>query len=440
MSEPMTSAEIEDVLSSIRRLVSEELRGGAESVPVAAMSAGAVPVSSVLSQASPSPAVQPASGAGKAGTGEGRPSPMIRRAEDAQRPARLLLTPALRVVADRAEEGLPAGTADTPSDPHAAEAAGQDRGLHDPLNLDAVGLGDRVAALGAAVGAQGDEWEPDHAAPDSEVPEAGFWSDDHETDWSVDPAADQVGADPIEADWASTRPTAEFLTFPRLHLSAIGASEGPAGTPVPTAVADDVTAAPRAAADDVPAGEEKARDTFLLLAPVDAVADDTQALAGDRMARDFGGTDEVLSDGTVSPAEVLSDATADVVPDADAEGDAIPGGGHEDEVPGWAQQAADDFAEAPDAADPAETEVLAEEVLGAEAGDWLPEQAAAFPDIFADAGYPAADPFDEDRLREMVRDLIREELQGPLGERITRNIRKLVRAEIARAMTLRDLD
>ena len=47
--------------------------------------------------------------------------------------------------------------------------------------------------------------------------------------------------------------------------------------------------------------------------------------------------------------------------------------------------------------------------------------------------------FDEEVLRDLVRDLIREELQGHLGERITRNIRKLVRAEIARALAVQDL-
>ena len=48
--------------------------------------------------------------------------------------------------------------------------------------------------------------------------------------------------------------------------------------------------------------------------------------------------------------------------------------------------------------------------------------------------------YEETVLRELVRDIIREELQGALGERITRNVRKLVRAEIARAMALRDFE
>ncbi len=45
----------------------------------------------------------------------------------------------------------------------------------------------------------------------------------------------------------------------------------------------------------------------------------------------------------------------------------------------------------------------------------------------------------EDGLREMVREIIREELQGELGERITRSVRKLVRAEINRALALHDI-
>lgn len=46
----------------------------------------------------------------------------------------------------------------------------------------------------------------------------------------------------------------------------------------------------------------------------------------------------------------------------------------------------------------------------------------------------------EELLREIVRDMIRDELQGTLGERITHNVRKLVRAEISRALASRDFD
>ncbi|MDE4135449.1 hypothetical protein PXK07_01715 [Phaeobacter sp. QD34_24] len=46
---------------------------------------------------------------------------------------------------------------------------------------------------------------------------------------------------------------------------------------------------------------------------------------------------------------------------------------------------------------------------------------------------------DEESLRELVADIVREELQGALGERITRNVRKLVRREIHRALAAQDL-
>ncbi|WP_103256247.1 hypothetical protein [Tabrizicola aquatica] len=47
---------------------------------------------------------------------------------------------------------------------------------------------------------------------------------------------------------------------------------------------------------------------------------------------------------------------------------------------------------------------------------------------------------DEAELHSLVRDLVRQELQGSLGERITRNVRKLVRAEVNRALAARALD
>jgi hypothetical protein len=43
-------------------------------------------------------------------------------------------------------------------------------------------------------------------------------------------------------------------------------------------------------------------------------------------------------------------------------------------------------------------------------------------------------------LHALVRAMVRDELQGSLGERITRNVRKLVRAEINRALAARSLD
>ncbi len=47
---------------------------------------------------------------------------------------------------------------------------------------------------------------------------------------------------------------------------------------------------------------------------------------------------------------------------------------------------------------------------------------------------------DEAVLRDMVADIVRQELQGALGERITRNVRKLVRREIHRALAAHELE
>lgn len=53
---------------------------------------------------------------------------------------------------------------------------------------------------------------------------------------------------------------------------------------------------------------------------------------------------------------------------------------------------------------------------------------------------PAAAPApDEAELRSLVAQAVREELQGELGERLTRNLRKLVRHEVMQALAMRDL-
>lgn len=60
----------------------------------------------------------------------------------------------------------------------------------------------------------------------------------------------------------------------------------------------------------------------------------------------------------------------------------------------------------------------------------------------SEPGVFAADPglIDEALLRDRVRQIIREELAGTLGERITRNVRKLVRIEVNRALTAREFE
>jgi len=57
------------------------------------------------------------------------------------------------------------------------------------------------------------------------------------------------------------------------------------------------------------------------------------------------------------------------------------------------------------------------------------------------ASFLASDTvMDEDKLRALVADIVRQELQGALGERITRNVRKLVRREIYRVLASQEFD
>lgn len=49
-------------------------------------------------------------------------------------------------------------------------------------------------------------------------------------------------------------------------------------------------------------------------------------------------------------------------------------------------------------------------------------------------------PVDDDALRAIVVAILREELSGDMGERMTRNVRKLVRREINRVLVSRDME
>jgi hypothetical protein len=71
-----------------------------------------------------------------------------------------------------------------------------------------------------------------------------------------------------------------------------------------------------------------------------------------------------------------------------------------------------------------------------------PNLSAAEESVADDLDVLASDEtyLDEESLRELVADIVRQELQGALGERITRNVRELVRREIHRALVAQDLE
>ena len=138
-------------------------------------------------------------------------------------------------------------------------------------------------------------------------------------------------------------------------------------------------------------------------------------------------------------AAASGDETALVQPDSAA---LMPGWAQQDAEPGNDPTIDDDDAPAlahgtiepdPAWADAAEASVIAS--LAAEVPGDDPETPASSADY-------AEEPllFDEEVLRELVRDILREELAGRMGERITRNIRKLVRAEIARSFATQEFE
>lgn len=110
--------------------------------------------------------------------------------------------------------------------------------------------------------------------------------------------------------------------------------------------------------------------------------------------------------------------------------------GAADGAPGWAQDAPEEVV----------TERASEAAAAPVSAEWA-DQAEAEAVAALESDLPGGseaegqdDLLDEEILRDLVRDIIREELQGNLGERITRNVRKLVRAEISRALSARDFD
>ncbi len=319
----MSSVEIEDVLSSIRRLVSEDLRPLARPLPTAL--------------------------------------------QTADLGSKLILTPALRVVDDatppaqtpRHPPTVKAAVTDAPADlsvwaevpfeftsqrhPDASAGARLAAVLGDAAQTDefiladpaedsadaAPSLEDVVAALGAAVNAQ--EWEPDAEAPEP----AQEWP---------------------QQEWPDTQTDAVTL----IDLDTIEEAE----------VLHSET------------GEEA------------------------RLAASW--ADDTLIPEPELPVE--SDFAPDLPPEPQ------PDDLHD--------TALDDIAEAAAVAEIEAAAIAAAQAAAADVDSLFIETETAL---------------DESVLRDMVREMIREELQGTLGERITRNVRKLVRAEINRVLASRDL-
>ena len=346
MSEPLTSHEIEDVLSSIRRLVSEDLRPAARAAGLA------------TGLSAPAPAA--AAAAPDAGAEAGK----------------LLLTPALRVV----PEAPPMPEANPVAEAH-------------PV-AEAVHAVEEVQAMAAPAG-------PEIAAPEA-----------HPLPAPAEEVYDDLGLD--EGD-DGLKALLDTVTLDEAWIAAPALPETPEDSPETAAEEDElIWSAP---GDDVAEGEM---------------------------------TEDLVPAGASALAEAYGHWTAQDVPGMDwaqeetdwVEPEPIPFVAHP-RKPGLA---ADPLARA--WADRAEAEA---EVKASLHGAARPASTGADPEPQARpeaaAAGAAPGPFDgddveidEEMLREIVRDIIRGELAGTLGKRITRNVRKLVRVEINRALTAREFE
>ncbi|MFD0858823.1 hypothetical protein [Roseovarius aquimarinus] len=313
MSDPVTNVEIEDVLSSIRRLVSSDGR------PV------------------------------KAGETPAQPAKPSKPAE----PERLVLTPSLRV-----DDAAKAADADEEDGADSVEAvAGEDLGGDDWSE---------------------DDWSNEVDAPDAEAEDMNAAPQD---EFDADIAMAEVDAAPAAEDAGDETPRTDPLRQRVAELEEVVARQPDQWEP------------------DGPGGDGNSGSPVSPLPWEDYSPEDE--------SEDEGAPEEVVEDAI---REAAQPAVRHAARGAEADRAKARPERDEDDIP--ANFAAEDGHRFEGAEDD-----------GLHENDFL----------------PGNDEFlDEDALRDLVADIVRQELQGALGERITRNVRKLVRREIHRALTSQD--
>jgi hypothetical protein len=381
MSEPLSTDEIEDVVSSVRRLVSPEARPR--------------PVSRDLGQ------------------------------------DRLLLTPALRVIAEPdVAEPEPADLlmlnvrAVEPEGPAAAVTPELDKGdaPAEPEPADLLMLNVRADAseghadtVAPAVAAEAPLAAADMALPEPEATaeflhvvdsewEDAFWSE-------PEPALAELALGAEEAELVQADdvilPEAEVQPAAWVQADESWAQDGP----VPFVAIHHRNAA--------------AEVDGLAPEPVAAVNDSAEAAPAETSTAEAAPAEAALPDASVQNSFDAETYVPEVVSGEAAVSETI-GATAVDLMDG-----VEDLA-----LDPAETKTEDTSVEAAPSG----LAATGMTEVLTDKDGNPVTVLDEDALSQIVRLLIREELQGVLGERITQNVRKLVRAEINRALTAQSLD
>ncbi|MEP2715176.1 hypothetical protein [Pseudophaeobacter sp.] len=386
MSDPVTQAEIEDVLSSIRRLVSEDGRSVPRPVPV---------------QETPKP--KPAS--------------------------RLVLTPALRVSEPIAEE------------PDATQPQ---------LSAEVPAVPDRDEREGAPVLDQGidhdiDFWDGEDQAEATEAEGVLGSTENHEDATTSDVAASQAGFEDLEPG--------EVLFFQPDEEEAGGVEASAELATSEPEMAPNIDTTSEA---DAAPWRQPGATLFAAVDSTDHVATETATAEPEPVDR--GDAAEVLSE-EAGPGDRVS-AVVQKIAELEAkvarsDGQWEPDGASSDPYAGtnietlaWQDHIEDQTDSSDFLQDEASvaSEIDRQELQGESAAEpdldaaTLAEEAVTEEALDGLQGFAGEESYlDEDSLRELVADIVRSELQGALGERITRNVRKLVRREIQRALAAQDL-
>ncbi len=388
MSEPVSNAEVEDVLASIRRLVSNEKRPKSEvdpdNVPSGAEETNADAVTKEVS--------------------------------------RLVLTPSQRV------------------DEHAADADWENVAEHDE-----TADGEKPDALTLSADDVAPENAPEDAEPENTSAEA-----DEEDVTSLLSELPGVDDEPVAA-------TFEFRHHGSSAAQSDDADEDEATTEPSDTNAGTESAAP--SAEETSANEDLSPQPSTTPTGLGEKIAALEAVIGRKSdtwepdgvdADPYSGTSEPAMDWaseetTVSGNVVLAEEeapAAKAAPEEDARGV------QEDDLTA-SEEAADASQEDPEVAEGDPANVASPETTDSSVSDEpvagpseAVENVAVADNYDADAEFAFVDQevIDEDALRDMVAEIVRQELQGALGERITRNVRKLVRREIHRALTTQELD
>ncbi|MCL7464506.1 hypothetical protein [Phaeovulum sp. NW3] len=377
MSDPMNSPEIEDVLASIRRLVS------LDPVPVRP-----------APQAQPDPAPGPAPLPQAPAPVEEPPGAAL-RSDDADQGDEnavveddgcLVLTPALRV---EGEDEFSAEAAPAPATP-------------DDLGAELQRLEHTIAELEAAVG----------DVPTQEEPTLAGGGD-------VDLAPGLADAEPQLGDEYGADPDPLLTTAPPRAWPADDGGDVTGAGDLVEEIADDPGAPMWIDAEEGPDGQF---DTLADAgAPVEGGAEDAAEAPDGSDVADASWAPDI--DGTHVVEDLVPSDQAEAQETTEETDAAVP----EDDTPRrlHLHEAAPDHRSGPRILRP-----QPEARRHADVDDDEEESIFAGSDTL----------IDEETLRILVADIIRKELQGSLGERITRNVRKLVRREIQRALSSQDFD